>query len=507
MDKSVEEKDVISSENLKKYVNQLEKRIYKNQQDRITHPNDPERWVKSEVDLEEHISLFRDLSTMPELYDEFLNLGGLKFLSELLSHPNIDIFISSINVLAELLDPEIIYTLKNHEAIIAEIEALKIQNLCINSLFKIDEDHDEIDYQGVKSSFELLENLIELTPNILEEMSINSEFLLFLVKRMNNRKTMEYDANRIHASEILSILLHGSEDSLEIFGKKDVIDGIDKLLRIIAIYRKRDPDSIEEEELVENAFQCLCRLMLISSNQIRFGKIQGVELAIRLVRQRRQTYRLALKLLDYSLLDSPENCTTFVQLTGLKCIFSVLMRKGVTTKIGSDQEREDDEHVISVIQSLCSNCTGIELARVMNKFVEHKHEKLERLIEMHEKYVDISKTMLKSVGNSKDHAGSLYNALNMNEGEQNYLNKYEAGLSTCQLIDCVLIRIYNMGNKNLSLCLLLLLHNKGVKIQDIYNNVSDYLDHLSEEAKDTKDHVEGLLKNFLVGASDTGMFS
>ncbi|UVC54651.1 hypothetical protein MACJ_003620 [Theileria orientalis] len=506
MDYYSQEKEPISTNNIKKNVNLLLKRYQTNQNDRITNPDDPEKWIKSEVDLDEHIRVFADLSTIPSLYPQFLNLGGFKILSDILSHQNIDIVISCITVLSELLDPEIIFNSNNTEDFLKELEFLSIHKLCIDCLLRIEEDNGAMDYNGVKSSFELLENLVEITPSVLNDMATNMDLLGFLIKRMKTSKTMEYDSNRIHASEILCIILQGSEESIVKVGNKDPLDGIDALLRIIAIYRKRDPESIEEEELVENVFQCLCRLMFNKNNQLRFGKIQGLQLAIRLIRERRQTYKPALKLLDYALLDCPENCNHFVVLFGLKCIFSVLMRKGVSTKVGSEEEKQEDENVASVLNSLCTHCKGEELSRVVNKFVENKHEKLERIVELHKKYTQRSKALLKKIDQNKKHSREIFDILNLNEGEQSYLDKYEAGLSICQMIDCVIVRLYNMDNENLPPCLLLLLHNKGVDIQDIYNNISDFLEHLSEEARDTRDAVEGLLKNFLIGAKNSGYF-
>ncbi|XP_952303.1 uncharacterized protein TA13050 [Theileria annulata] len=492
------EKESISQLNIKKNINLLLKRYQNNQNDRINYPENPEKWIKSEVDLEEQIRFFSDLSTIPSLYIQFLTLNGFKILSDILSHQNIDIVIVCINVLSEILDPEIIYTLETSNEFINHLESLSIDKLVVNSLITIQEE-DEVDYNGVKSCFELLENLMELSSKILSDLATNEKFLSYLLTRMKKRKTMAYDTNRVYSSELLCVLLQGSDECVVKLGSKEPIDGIDQLLRIIAIYRKRNPDSLEEEELVENSFQALCKLMFNNENQIRFGKIQGIQLMIRLIRERRQTYKLALKLLDFALLDSTYNCQLFVQLYGLKSLFSILMRKGVLTKEGTEQEKQEDENVIGIINSLCINCTGEELLRVINKFVENKHEKLERIVELHKKYTQKSNLYINKM-NKKNEIPEL------DAEEQNYLEKYEAGLSICQLIDCLIVRIYNM-NQELSICLLLLLKNKGINIQDIYNHITDYLEHMSEEGKELKNQVEELMINFLKGAKNSEMFN
>lgn len=44
-----------------------------------------------------------------------------------------------------------------------------------------------------------------------------------------------------------------------------------------------------------------------------FGKLQGIKLLVRLIKERRFTYQLAIKLLDYVLMDCPASCTLFVE--------------------------------------------------------------------------------------------------------------------------------------------------------------------------------------------------
>ncbi|GFE53159.1 beta-catenin family protein, putative [Babesia ovis] len=508
-----EEREGITAANLRRHVTLLEKRLLRNQQVRLEYPDDPERWVKSEVDLDEQIQLFRDICAQPELFEPLEELGGLRVLRDTLSHPNIDIAIATLTVLAELIDPESLVNLSGAERFLHALHELSIHTPCVAALLQIDEGGGELDYEGVKSALELLENLLDLFPSVADDLGSNRDLVSFLLRRMKNSKTVEYDSNRVHAGEILCILLQNSEECLSLVGGPE-IGGVEKLLRIVAVFRKKDPEGVEEEELVENAFQCLCSLMLVSSNRISFGKLLGVNLLIRLIKERRSTYRLAITLLDYALMDCPENCTLFVTGMGLKCVFSILMRKGVRTKAGSDEEKREDEHVLGVLHSLCIHSSGTELARVLNKFTEHKYEKLERLIELHTTYTTLSRAAIKKL----EQDSSSSSALKRKDPEEDYLERYEAGLSVCQLVDCILIRLYNMGNSNLSSCILVLLHNKGVDIQDIYENVSgknndihvtthaDYLDHLDKSAVDTKESVDRLLKSFLTAASDSGLF-
>ena len=46
------------------------------------------------------------------------------------------------------------------------------------------------------------------------------------------------------------------------------------------------------------------------------------------------------------------------------------------------------EHIVSIVASLVKNCEGIQRQRLINKFIENDHEKIDRLMELHFKYLD-----------------------------------------------------------------------------------------------------------------------
>lgn len=46
------------------------------------------------------------------------------------------------------------------------------------------------------------------------------------------------------------------------------------------------------------------------------------------------------------------------------------------------------EHVVSIIASMLRNCRGPQRQRLLSKFTENDHEKVDRLLEMHFKYLD-----------------------------------------------------------------------------------------------------------------------
>ncbi|VEL38902.1 unnamed protein product [Protopolystoma xenopodis] len=66
----------------------------------------------------------------------------------------------------------------------------------------------------------------------------------------------------------------GEETSLRL----SEMDGVDILLQQLAAYKRRDPTSPEEVELMHNLFNCLCTALLLPANKQRFLKGEGVQL-------------------------------------------------------------------------------------------------------------------------------------------------------------------------------------------------------------------------------------
>lgn len=46
------------------------------------------------------------------------------------------------------------------------------------------------------------------------------------------------------------------------------------------------------------------------------------------------------------------------------------------------------EHVVSIIASMLRNCRGPQRQRLLSKFTENDHEKVDRLLELHFKYLE-----------------------------------------------------------------------------------------------------------------------
>ena len=79
-----------------------------------------------------------------------------------------------------------------------------------------------------------------------------------------------------------------------------------------------------------------------------------------MMRERKFAAAPALKLTDHALRHCPANCQLFVENMGLKVLFAFFMKKGAGQKTPS-LARECEEHITSIIQSLCRSIQSINL--------------------------------------------------------------------------------------------------------------------------------------------------
>lgn len=481
--------ETLTETSLKRMHLQFERKVKLNRELRIKHVDDPDKFLKSEVDLDEEIKKFTLVATHPELYAALLKLETLPLLVGMLNHVNTDIAVDVFEVLSELTDPEVLSEVEDPEGFVKAIFDAQLCQMTVDVLARIDETVSDEDFKAVTNGLSMIENLADLMPQETCRQFLEiPTFLPWLIKRL---RAQGMDYNKVYASEILGIVLQNSERARDEMVK---LEGVDKLLRGIAAYRKRDPADSEEAEYVQNMFDCICSLMLLKTNQIAFGNLQGLELMIRMMREKVFAATLALKLVDHSLRHCPENCQIFVEKLGLKVLFAIFMKKGAKTKKQSEA-KEVEEHVTSIVQSLCRYCTGTPVARVLNKFVESNFEKLERLLEMHEEY----HRSVQEADQERDQglAQKIDRELEVNEEEQLFLDRCDAGLFTLQQVDLILVRLVNMGNRQATEEIGKLMDVKGVKLEEIKKIVLEYCTNLGQEAQEERVEVISYLRAML----------
>ncbi len=142
--------------------------------------------------------------------------------------------------------------------------------------------------------------------------------------------------------------------------------------------------------MVQNIFNILCSTLMVAENQTMLVEGEGIELMVLIMQFRRFASRCALRVLDYAMLRNTASCERFVNAMGLKTIFPGFMKPSsicvTKNKEARSGQNEDEEHVVSIVSSLLLRLSGEQHQRVLNKFIESGHEKVDRLMELHEKY-------------------------------------------------------------------------------------------------------------------------
>ncbi|GAA5993172.1 hypothetical protein JCM10908_001323 [Rhodotorula pacifica] len=468
----------LSPQSVRKQLLALEKAVNKNRDLRTKYPTDPEKFVDSEFNLLETLRALFLFATKPAMtYPLMLENSTPNTLADLLSHENIDVPVAVIEVLEELLDPEDLEdaeededdaaagdaTEQKRQALKALLDGLVeagVVDLVVAQLQRLNEE-DEGERTGLFHTLGLIENLVTLSPTIASPfLSPKSPFLSFLVTRLSqDKKPTEYDQNRYYAAEMLALVLslppelvEGVNEARQRVGKEGWVDA---LLKVLSVYRKRDPHSADEIEFMENIFDALCSCLssplpaTASSKpssststsaapehavKAAFLEGEGVELLVLMLKAKNLSRSRAIKTLDHALQgrEGAPLCERFVESLGLKTLFSIFMGRGDDKKkkkgaAGIVTTHEDIEHILAIVSSLFTSLPSDSppRMRLLAKFVENDYEKIDRLLEIRE---ELETKIARGVDPAL--------AREMDEDEL-YLEKLENGLFALQLADYV----------------------------------------------------------------------
>lgn len=320
----------------------------------------------------------------------------------------------------------------------------------------------------------------------------------WILKRM---KVKQYDANKLYASEILSILMQNTDENRIQLGR---MDGIDILLQQLAIYKRHDPTSDEEKEYMENLFNCICSSLLAKENRTNFLKGEGCQLMNLMLREKKLSRNGALKVLDYACAgpDGKDNCLKFVDILGLRTIFPLFMKTPKKNKQRLLSSEEFEEHVCSIISSMLRNAKGSQKQRLLSKFVENDFEKVDRLLELHLKYLEKVEKVDKEIDDQKRFKRPGENQEEEDDEEANYLKRLSAGLFTLQLIDYIVLEIaISPDGSKIKHRIQQILNLRGSSLKIIKDVMREYAGNLgdaqnAEWREQEKLHILSLINRF-----------
>jgi beta-catenin-like protein 1 len=387
----------------------FEKKVNKNASLRAKYEDDPTKFMESEGDLDEGIKALSILSEHPELYEEFAKSTAASKLVELLAHENTDIAIAAIEMISELTDEDVGGEQEQWDALVTAFMDADLLSLLISNFSRFDES-DEADASGVYNSLSVIENLLS-QPTYTDIIGRETALLKWLLDRIQ-KPEKPTTQNKQYASEILSILTQSSRPN-----RNHVADanGVETFLTNLAPYRRDDPEKdSNEEEYMENLFNCLSSITEEPLGKAKFLEAEGVELCLLFVRDGKTSKSRALKVLDHACGYAEEStapqthgtskgkepvqettlnsatavCTKLIDSRGLKPLFSTFSKTNNNTK-KSHKDPQQTEHILGIFASLLRSLPGNSDTRfrLLAKFLEKDYEKITKLVSLRRDYV------------------------------------------------------------------------------------------------------------------------
>lgn len=485
--------ETLDPKTLKKLILSFERKYKENIESRLKYPDQPEKFADSEIDLHNELHKLKILSSAPELYPDLINLNTIPSVLSLLTHENTDIAIDVIQLLQDLTDEDVVEMSNENEeesmkALVNTLIENNVLELLVHNLQRLSDSDDQDEMAAVYNTLATVENMIEVEPKVAEMICEKTRVLKWLLGKL---KVREFDSNKQYAAEILSILLQNSEANQKKLGQ---MNGVDVVLQAVAMYKSKDPKSGDEEEMVENLFDCLCCLLMPLENKERFVKAEGVELMIIIIKQKKLAYGSAIRALDFAMTNYPPACERFVDVLGLKTAFAAFMGKIPMSKKNKKEryQEELEERVISLIASLFGGILrGSRRERLLSKFVENECEKIDRLMELYIRYSDRVKEETKRMDELE------LDDLEM-DGDERYNRKLESGLYTLQSIAIILGHLWCSEHPRMRARIELLLKQQKLTKSDVKDILLEYHDNIGDlDGPEEKERVQARVLKFI----------
>jgi beta-catenin-like protein 1 len=461
----------LDSKSIRKLLTTLERKFNHNVEQRSKYASEPERFLDSELDLDEAVKALMIVATAPELYPLLVDLGAVSTIISLLYHENGDIAADTIELLSELTDADAVENLE--EAASTLVDALLKGGLVeavAHLLQKLNESIAE-EAAAVYNLLSIIENVVDIQTETAESIACHPGILDWMLSRIRPRQLT--DGNKEYAVEVLGVLLQAGGTRTRL--KLVELNGVELLLKALAPYRQRDPGSVEEEEFLENAFVCLCAALMESNAKDAFVEAAGAELMVLMLRGKTVNAKTgALKCLDFATTECPGACDQFIDFGGLGTLFTVFMGKLRTKGRSKGKKKlleatviEEEERCISIISNLFRGVNGEERKnRIASKFIEKEFEKADRLMEIYDRY----ETRVTGAQHQLEARQREFE----DDEDDILLERLEAGLYTLQQATLIAAEIWKLGDVQLRKRLLTHLHQRGRTLATLREVLLEY---------------------------------
>lgn len=390
--------DILTTADVRRALQQLERSLTKNAEQRARYPDDPKRFLDSEVNLDETLRSLFAISTSPQLYPDLIKLGGLDFMAGLLAHDNIDIVANVIVLLNEMIEPDVlddrIDNVKQLVETMVEKQVYAGVVDCLQKRFGTQFLTEENLAKAVYAGLSLFENAIELDAKYATILVKGTQILDYCCRLVKDVEG--FDTNKAYSIELMAILLQSSTENVKNAMRLDIMNVI---IDAIGPYRKdprravvgeKSEPSLEtrgdENEMVECLFDILCTVLLAAGSE-EFLKAEGLELMIRFMKNRKVFRDAAAKVIAFACTDNKKAVLSLFQVGGIGIVFAYFLRIARSTKgKTTDEVKESLEQCLSILYELFRFADPQGIRRLFVKFWENQGEKTSRLLAIYDEY-------------------------------------------------------------------------------------------------------------------------
>lgn len=320
----------------------------------------------------------------------------------------------------------------------------------------------------------ILDNIASADSSLLTQIVDQAPVFDYLFRRMNIKKHSKLDENKLYCSELLAIYTHMGDASVKVkYGGKK---GLEKTLICLLPFAKRDPEGVDEIEYVSNLLSAASAGLMESANKKRLldsGK--AFPKVIEFVKTRKFIKLGSLKILDFALMNHPELCNKFVELNGLKTLFAAFM-KGKPRKRYKQEQADFEEHINSIMVQLFMNLHDVALQRFVNKFRENDYEKIERLAELHGKYIALIET-----ADKHERRRRLQGGHEPETAVERYERNLDNGLFTLQNVDLTIGFVSTSGDSEMRSRVEEVMNRQDMDLEDVKPILREYAINLGKE--------------------------
>ena len=152
--------------------------------------------------------------------------------------------------------------------------------------------------------------------------------------------------------------------------------------------------------------------------------------------------------------------------------------------------REHEEHVVSILAALLQHVTGTTRTRILSKFEENDFEKVERLAELHFKYLEKVRKLDKAKGGGEGED---------EDPDEFYLKRLDVGLFTLQLVDYIILEVC-IASTRVKERLDKIFGLRKANTDDIKSIAKEWAENLGDENREWKErqveNIEFLVERF-----------